>query len=62
MEETVQPQQSLAEETYHAGGMSERDLLSVEIDAFQRQAELATLRGDLGLARARLELMISGGR
>jgi outer membrane protein TolC len=62
IEKTVQPQQNLAEQTYHTGGMSERDLLLVRIDALQRQAELATLRGELGLARARLELMISGGR
>jgi cobalt-zinc-cadmium efflux system outer membrane protein len=62
IEKMVQPQESLAEQTYHAGGMSERDLLLVQIDALQRQAELATLRGDLGLARARLDLMISGGR
>ena len=61
IEKTVQPQQSLAEQTYRAGSMSERDLLLVQIDTFQRQAELTTLRGDLGLARARLELMISGG-
>ena len=44
------------------GGIGERDLLLVQIDAFQRQAELATLRGDLGMARALLERMISGGR
>ena len=62
IEKTVQPQQSLAEQTFQAGGISERDLLSVQIDALQRQAELATLRGELGLARARLELLISGGR
>jgi outer membrane protein TolC len=62
IEKTVQPQQSLAEQTYRAGGMSERDLLLVQIDALQRQTELATLRGELGLARGRLELMISGGR
>jgi outer membrane protein TolC len=62
IEKTVQPQQSLAEQTDHAGGISERDLLLVQIYALQRQAELATLRGGLGLARARLDLMISGGR
>jgi outer membrane protein TolC len=62
IEKTVQPQQSLAEQTYHAGGMSERDLFLVQINALQRQDELATLRGDLGMARARLDLMISGGR
>jgi hypothetical protein len=44
------------------GGISERDLFLVQIDALQRQAELAMLRGDSGLARARLDLMISGGR
>lgn len=59
IQNSIDPQRLLAEQAHQAGGISERELLLVQIDAVQRHIELEALRGNLGVARAQLERVIA---